>query len=650
MHVLHDVTGRSRLFIDPKSGRMVMERNGILRCDSGTDGLFIRRGNRVFRPQQVTIVRKSVLDARLFIDFGEDLCLELSIEAGDDAFDLTWEVPQDAAPQDAGFSFDLAESGSWYGLGELAHQRWPLDAPGNEISLDPFMTRDPFTILMCPLWLTSSGFGLLFPMHAHMAHHMNHRGDGRFHLEIRNVRQIRQVLFSASDVAACHRMVVDRLGRPVRVPPDRLFAEPVWTSWVEFKVDVDQEKILSFARAIRENGFPGSVIEIDDRWQRAYGDTDFDPVKFPDPSGMVETLHAMGFAVTLWTMPFINRDSAHFAEGNDRGFFVKRPPETFAESSAGHPPRTALLKWWQGEGAVVDFTNPEAAAWFRDNLLDLQQRHGVDGFKFDAGEAGFIPDTLRHDPTWATRYTDRYVEMAAAGFPLSEVRVGWLSQSCGALVRQYDKFTGWGLDNGLHAVVTQALTMGMIGHPFLLPDMIGGNQYGNRCDAELFLRWVEATALLPSMQFSITPWSLGPEVARISCLYARLHAFFADIILEAAHDYVRGGLPIVCSLNLAFPGDSNTHAIDDQFLLAGRVLAAPVVRPQCECRMVYLPTGTWFDPWTRAVLTGPASVEVPAPIHRLPFFLTARYAAQLEACGALPVLHALLASLSDSPT
>lgn len=38
-------------------------------------------------------------------------------------------------------------------------------------------------------------------------------------------------------------------------------------------------------------------MEIDDRWQAAYGDLEFDSAKFPDAPGMVRQLHALGFKV-----------------------------------------------------------------------------------------------------------------------------------------------------------------------------------------------------------------------------------------------------------------------------------------------------------------------------------------------------------------
>ena len=63
-------------------------------------------------------------------------------------------------------------------------------------------------------------------------------------------------------------------------------------------------------------------MEIDDRWQSAYGDLDFDAAKFPDAPGMVRQLQALGFKVTVWVMPFAQEDSA--ADRCARGL----PPET----------------------------------------------------------------------------------------------------------------------------------------------------------------------------------------------------------------------------------------------------------------------------------------------------------------------------------
>jgi len=55
--------------------------------------------------------------------------------------------------------------------------------------------------------------------------------------------------------------------------------------------------------------------------------------------------------------------------------------------------------------------------------------------------------------------------------------------------------------------------MNLAGYPFVLPDMIGGNSYNNDViTKELFIRWMQATIFMPTMQFSKPPWDFDEEV------------------------------------------------------------------------------------------------------------------------------------------
>jgi len=49
------------------------------------------------------------------------------------------------------------------------------------------------------------------------------------------------------------------------------------------------------------------------------------------------------------------------------------------------------VAWWEGLGAVLDVTSPEAASWFLGKLGALKSHYGVDSFKFDAGESNLMP-------------------------------------------------------------------------------------------------------------------------------------------------------------------------------------------------------------------------------------------------------------------
>lgn len=73
-------------------------------------------------------------------------------------------------------------------------------------------------------------------------------------------------------------------------------------------------------------------------------------------------------------------------------------------------------------------------------------------------------------------------------------------------VRMLDKLSHWNIDAGLKSMIPTVLQIGLLGYPFVLPDMIGGNAYGDWPTKELYIRWMEVNVFMPAVQFSIVPW------------------------------------------------------------------------------------------------------------------------------------------------
>ncbi len=89
--------------------------------------------------------------------------------------------------------------------------------------------------------------------------------------------------------------------------------------------------------------------------------------------------------------------------------------------------------------------------WFGRNLRRLQERTGLDGFKFDGGEAVYIPkDAVLHKPGDSrNQYSHDYVDWVSRNYSLCEVRTGWQNQTSPILFRLWDLWSTWGADNGL---------------------------------------------------------------------------------------------------------------------------------------------------------------------------------------------------------
>ena len=171
---------------------------------------------------------------------------------------------------------------------------------------------------------------------------------------------------------------------------------------------------------------------------------------------------------------------------------------------------------------------------------------------------------------------------------------------------------------------------GIIGYPFFCPDMIGGGEMGNflennvkGVDRELFVRWVQVSALMPMMQFSYAPWKLDSTVNSICRKYAEIHRSLGDYIYSLAIQSSETGIPIVKPLFFRNPEDEKTYAISDQFMLGDRFLVAPVLKKGDVSRDIYLPKGTWVDYWDGKIFQGNTTLQhYAAPIEKLPIFIS----------------------------
>jgi alpha-glucosidase (family GH31 glycosyl hydrolase) len=148
---------------------------------------------------------------------------------------------------------------------------------------------------------------------------------------------------------------------------------------------------------------------------------------------------------------------------------------------------------------------------------------------------------------------------------------------------------------------------------------VGGNAYGGQnADAELMIRWSQANALLPAIQFSLAPWDCGDECDRLCRAALDLRERFMDRVGAAMRQAAQTGEPVIRPVWWLAPDDEYALVCDDEFLLGADVLVAPVVEPRQRARDVYWPPGHWRDARTGQIVAGPLALSnVPAPLDTL---------------------------------
>jgi len=177
---------------------------------------------------------------------------------------------------------------------------------------------------------------------------------------------------------------------------------------------------------------------------------------------------------------------------------------------------------------------------------------------------------------------------------------------CATVVWGGDPTTGWGFD-GLESAVRQSLTMGLSGISNWGSDIGGFFAIGAQAlSPEMLTRWVQFGAVSGVMRTQANgiaipskprPQVWDPDQIGNWRRYAKLRTQLYPYLEAADREYVRSGMPLARHLALAYPGDDDAAAADDEFLFGPDLLAAPVTAPGVTERSVYLPRGRWIHLW-----------------------------------------------------
>ena len=417
------------------------------------------------------------------------------------------------------------------------------------------------------------------------------------------------------NLAEAFKVASSRFFPAVGLMPDKLnFTAPQYNSWIEMQYDPTQYKVLQYAADILANGLPPGVLMIDDNWFADHGCWHFDPQRFPDPGGMVRSLHGDGFAVVLWVSPFISPDGAVFRDLSAKNLLVR--------NADGTP---AIRKWWNGFSAMLDVSHPEGIAWIHAQLGALVGEVHIDGFKFDAGDPEYVKASdITFGGVSPVGYCEAWAEIGLTYPRFNEYRACWKLGGQPLVQRLRDKLHAWGT-NGLADFIPNGIAQGLAGYSFICPDMVGGGDIGSftdpefLIDQELFVRTLQCSVLFPIVQFSLAPWRVLDAEHWKYCQDAiNIRQKLAPKILELSLESANTGEPILRHMAYVFP-DAGLEHVKDQFMLGDHILVAPVTCPGEYSRKVHFPQGTWTGANGECVV-GPCCRDVPAPLSCLPWF------------------------------
>jgi alpha-D-xyloside xylohydrolase len=448
-----------------------------------------------------------------------------------------------------------------------------------------------------PFYLSSRGYGVLVNQPEHVSFEVGSEAVER--VQFSTAGEALEYLVidgpTPKDVLARY---TELTGRAARVPA---WSYGLWLS-TSFTTDYDEATVTSFIDGMRERELPLSVFHFDCFWMREFNWTDFDwdARTFPDPEGMLTRLHDRALHVSAWLNPYIAQRSPLFDEAKAAGYLVRRP-------------NGSVWQWdfWQAGMGLVDFTNPEARAWFQGKVRTLV-RQGVDAIKTDFGER--IPlDVVWHDGTAPEAMHNLYTQLYNEA--VFEVLVDEKGEGSAVLFARSATTGGqrmpvhWGGDNSSSFVsmaetLRGGLSLALSGFGFWSHD-IGG--FEGTPDPEVFKRWVafgllsSHSRLHGSTSYRV-PWAFDEEAVDVTRRFTTLKLSLMPYLYQVGLEASATGLPFMRPMVLEYPHDPTARLLDRQYLLGGSILVAPVFDAGGRVEY-YLPAGTWTQLLTGETVT-----------------------------------------------
>jgi len=506
----------------------------------------------------------------------------------------------------------------FYGLGQ--HQAGVWNYRGTEIDLSQENTE-----IDIPLFFSTNGYGIFWNNPSRSR--FNNRFIHWLYLSSEVADRVDYYFFYGPDADQIVGHYRDLTGQ---VPLFGRWAYGFWQCKNKYQSQQELETIAAKYRALH---IPVDNIVQDWFWWITMGEMKWNP-NYPDPQGLINTLHNEHFHLMVSVWPYFRPGSATYDEWDKNGWFIAKTQQvTF------HPLGQALY----------DATNPAARKQYWANINTALFSKGVDAWWLDTDE----PETegqqdnilVNHQLSIGSgaRYANVFPLFHAGGVSegqqstSDQKRVFILSRSAYAGSQRYG-VTAWSGDVLSDYVTFQrqiaaGLNYGISGMPYWTTDIGGFISGGNLDDPkfrELFVRWFQFGAFSPIFRVHGTRnpdenelWSYGPDNQKILTDYDTLRYRLMPYIYSQAWQVTSNHGTLMRPLVMDWRDDVVAQNISDEYLFGPAILVSPVYVQGSTTRSVYLPQSTWYDFWTGEKIEGAKRITTDAPLSKLPLFVRA---------------------------
>lgn len=354
----------------------------------------------------------------------------------------------------------------------------------------------------------------------------------------------------------------------------------------------------------------------------------YDEKQYPNLPEKIKEWDAKGVKFLGYINPFIALEKNIYQEAKEKGYCVKdKEGKDYLVTITTFP------------AAMVDFTNPDAYAWYKNLIKENMIGIGMGGWMADFGE--YLPiDAVLHsgeDPAvlhnqwpaiWAKMNREAIEECGKLGEVFFFTRAGHTGTiRYSTLMWTGDQHVDWSVDDGLASVIPATLSLAMSGYGITHSDVGGYTTIMHMTRSkELLMRWAEMNAFTPlfrshegnqpsrDVQFTDDAQLLA-QMRECTKWYVGLGAY----IKAATKETIERGTPVMRPLFYHYEEEA-AYTEKTEYLLGRDILVAPVYKEGAVTRECYLPNDTWVHLFTGKEYQG-GRVTVDAPIGQPPVFV-----------------------------
>ena len=467
-----------------------------------------------------------------------------------------------------------------------------------------------------PFYLTNKGYGVLVDNEGDISYEVASEKVERVQFSVKE-EKLSYYIINGSTPKSTIQKYTDLTGKPT-LPPAWSFG--LWLS-TSFTTEYDENTTSKFIQGMKDREIPLQVFHFDCYWMEAFEWCNFtwDKKTFPDPEEMLKRYHDKGLKICVWINPYIAQKSALFKEGKENGYFLKKVNGDIWQTDM-----------WQAGMAIVDFTNPKAAEWYR-NKLEVLLDMGVDCFKTDFGERIPVKDIMYYNGADPVKMHNYYT------FLYNQTVFSLLKEKRGegeAVLFARSATTGgqqfpvhWGGDcsasfPSMAETLRSVLSLACCGFGFWSHD-IGG--FENTAPADIYKRWCafgllcSHSRLHGSTSYRV-PWAFDEEACTVLKQFANLKCRLMPYLYRMAVEAHETGTPVMRPMFVEFADDRTCEVLDKQYMLGNSLLVAPVFKASKEVEY-YLPKGKWVHLLDGRTLNGERWVKETYDYFSLPLFV-----------------------------